>query len=623
MKTMNRSAAAPARGLALLSAASLLLVSVAAPAFAEPLDADEDTEDPIESAELEATLGSEAEGEPVPDDEPAPEGRTQQGREELDEGEPVMLSLEASEQPEDDAHCPGANPNAPAVPDGYVIVTDNDSNDSSLIDGPYLDQDGLDGTHFCVKGGTWASGIMPIGSGTYTTTFSPGASPDPVDISYYMTYLREEQPETVTVTLQKNWTGDDEEFFGHLQDGEFVTEILTVEVNGDEHPESPFALESTGPGVAPFAAFDVGEGDVVEVTDEEVLNLPDADDCAYDPNFPEAITVTEDTTIVVTNDVTCGDDDTVTITLVKEWFDFEGNLVDEPEGIEWGINLYVGTDEEPSASLPGDDNVVTMDLLEDGAPARYGIQEEPAPEGWEAVPCDTVRFGDLTWVNEGTSELLVEGGADSGAFGASESGVHLVCNQEIDDNGPPPSNGPPPEEDDPLSLVLVKAWDVTDEDDLWSLDDATYTLTIGGVAYTAPVEVEEGDELLLGEQDVTVSDGCTFDGSAGTGDYVVDAEDANEDGVITRTITNEVSCEAEVDVLPIVVDEPEPDEEPEPVTEPQPVVEAEPETEVLPTVLERALPRTGADIGVLSLLGVALLLMGGTAVRWTLRRDRP
>jgi hypothetical protein len=113
----------------------------------------------------------------------------------------------------------------------------------------------------------------------------------------------------------------------------------------------------------------------------------------------------------------------ITIELVKRWFDVDGAPVDVPPGVDWGLELYVGADTEPSLTLPGDAATVDLDLLTgpDGpAPARYGVQEAPAPEGWEAVHCDTVQVGDLTWINEGTSAMLVAGGADSGAFGAME-----------------------------------------------------------------------------------------------------------------------------------------------------------------------------------------------------------
>ena len=319
-------------------------------------------------------------------------------------------------------------------------------------------------------------------------------------------------------------------------------------------------------------------------------------------------------------------DATVTITRVKEWFDFDDNPVTEPEGIAWGINLFVGADEEPSASLPGTDNVVTMELLEDGAPARYGIQEEPAPEGWEAVPCEGLT--ETEYVNEGTSALLFEGGAESGAFGADRSGVHLVCNQE-EEVGTSPATGPRPRptpEPDTTSIAFVKDWggdDFEGSDDVvvtFDVDIDGTTVTLGDGVVSEPFDAEANWEVIGENVTGFPVDECSYIPTIDTGTFVGE--------VATYTVTNFVTCD-EVGVLPGEPVEPEPEvvtpaPEPEVVT-PAPTVEVRGEvvTRTTPTRIDSGTGGSLDNTGLLALLltgGLALSGFGITSAATTRRR---
>jgi hypothetical protein len=128
--------------------------------------------------------------------------------------------------------------------------------------------------------------------------------------------------------------------------------------------------------------------------------------------------------------------DTVTITLVKAWFDSDGDLLTEAPAITWGLAMTVSEDgitDTTVAELPGDASAE----FEPGD--RYGVQEAPAPEGYEAIDCEAEG---LDWsgfepvapvVNMNTSAVSVALGAPDGLFGATSTGIHLVCNQELED----------------------------------------------------------------------------------------------------------------------------------------------------------------------------------------------
>lgn len=129
------------------------------------------------------------------------------------------------------------------------------------------------------------------------------------------------------------------------------------------------------------------------------------------------------------------------IELVKAWFDAEGVQLDAAPPVDWTLSLYVGTPdgEDIAAQLP--DGPVSVSLPwsegEDGSwyPTRYGLQEDPAAFGWQAVACDSLTIDmealglDDAPVESDTSALKVAQGAPDGSIAATTTGVHLVCNQ--------------------------------------------------------------------------------------------------------------------------------------------------------------------------------------------------
>jgi hypothetical protein len=327
----------------------------------------------------------------------------------------------------------------------------------------------------------------------------------------------------------------------------------------------------------------------------------------------------------------------ITIELVKRWFDIDGAPVEAPAGVDWGLELYVGADTEPSLTLPGDVATVELELLAapDGspAPARYGVQEDPVPQGWEAVHCDTVEVGDLTWLNEGTSAMLVAGGADSGAFGAMESGIHLVCNQQLEDEPPEP---------EPVTIGLTKVWLDADGTVAEEAPAAPFAVTLqvgetvlatvdGTTGATVSAQLPAGSTYLVAEP--TLPEGwelaeCPADleleGIAATGVGTFTAS-AIEGASGLHVVCNQ----ANVEVLPTdPTEKPEPPAPPVPPQPPAPVVTptvrpAPPASEVLGVTLERdALPETGT--GLVGLAGFAALaaLAGSTTLSLTRERRR-
>ena len=295
--------------------------------------------------------------------------------------------------------------------------------------------------------------------------------------------------------------------------------------------------------------------------------------------------------------------DPVDITLVKEWFDADGAATDAPD-TDWGVEMASSPDGEVVASVPGDDHTATFpstyDLdTADWVSAAYDVTETALPEGWEEVPCEEV---------DTTTEAVATGtGTD---FEADADGVHLVCNQEIAE-----------EEPETFSLTIGKVWldgdgEVTDEpDDVdWTVellidddtvaslpgDDDTYTTTDLIDGYTV-TETVSGYEVVDCPAEVLTGTGA---GADGTGDFEGDADGLH------------LVCNApDVDVLPIVIEQPDDDPEPTPTTD---------EVEVLAEVVTAetsTLPRTGLETLALALLGSGLLALGAAAVAGSRRRE--
>ena len=122
----------------------------------------------------------------------------------------------------------------------------------------------------------------------------------------------------------------------------------------------------------------------------------------------------------------------------------------------------------------------------------------------------------------GTSQVTVD---DSGAaHGLSHIDYRLV-------------------EDDQLELQVDKVW-AGDEIDLAGVT-VDFTIKVGNgaaVPGAGPVDVEEGDTVVITEEASGLPDNCTYESNLDdVSPYIVDAEDA-VDGLITRTVTNTVDC---------------------------------------------------------------------------------
>lgn len=293
----------------------------------------------------------------------------------------------------------------------------------------------------------------------------------------------------------------------------------------------------------------------------------------------------------------------VDITLVKEWFDVDGAATDAPDA-DWGVEMTTSPGGDVVASVPGDDATATLAFTYDAdatgwVPAAYDVTETALPEGWEEVPCDTVDA-----VNE--AEVT---GTGTG-FTADADGDHLVCNQEAVEDEP-----------ETFSLTIGKVWldlddNVIDEpDDVeWTVellvgddtvaslpgDDDTYTTTDPIDGYTV-TETVSGYEVVDCPDGVLTETGAGADGVGGF--------DGDADGL-------HLVCNApDVDVLPIVIEQPDDDPEPTTTTD---------EVEVLAEVVTAetsTLPRTGVETLALALLGSGLLALGAAAVAGTRRRE--
>jgi hypothetical protein len=135
---------------------------------------------------------------------------------------------------------------------------------------------------------------------------------------------------------------------------------------------------------------------------------------------------------------------TVDITLAKAWFDVDGQPVTgATEG--WALRLTVsedGTTDLVVATLPGSPTAT----FEVGA--WYGVHET-VPAGWKTVPCDTVAVDEIGIADVVATDTSAIQSARSpevgGSFGATDTGVHLVCNQQVPTTPPvvPPVEPPP------------------------------------------------------------------------------------------------------------------------------------------------------------------------------------
>jgi hypothetical protein len=151
----------------------------------------------------------------------------------------------------------------------------------------------------------------------------------------------------------------------------------------------------------------------------------------------------------------------VTIELAKAWFDVEGVQVEMPADLgDWTLEMYQSAadpaDEVTVASLPEGENSYAFE-----ANTRYGVRED-APEGWQPVACDTVDAENIDRYQENTSAIQSALNPEAGgSFGVGEEGgIHLVCNQEVEEE----------DKDDKKPVVV-------DREDKEEAHDATETIT--------------------------------------------------------------------------------------------------------------------------------------------------
>jgi hypothetical protein len=107
---------------------------------------------------------------------------------------------------------------------------------------------------------------------------------------------------------------------------------------------------------------------------------------------------------------------------------------------------------------------------------------------------------------------------------------------------------PLPDEPIDLTFALTKSWD----GDIGDIDTDTLTVTfeidatVAEVAWTlgsAPLQVDEGQSItILAERVEGLPDDCTSTATL-PGPYIVDASDADADGLITLEVTNAIDCD--------------------------------------------------------------------------------
>ncbi|MGH8944183.1 MAG: hypothetical protein ACRDWF_15305 [Acidimicrobiia bacterium] len=178
----------------------------------------------------------------------------------------------------------------------------------------------------------------------------------------------------------------------------------------------------------------------------------------------------------------------------------------EAWGLETHSEVWSCTKEDNDADVPG----------------GYTLGAPPAGSEWRLL---VVKAGsdinDLIWdpVVGTTYEHSIQGGWS-----------HVIlCSVEV-----------------PLELQVVKEWD-GDVDEI-DLDDVTVTFTIavnGGTATegAGPVDVEDGDSVVITELATGLPDNCSYESDLDeVSPYTVDPDDANEDDLITLTVTNTVDC---------------------------------------------------------------------------------
>jgi hypothetical protein len=639
MKTMSRTGAAVARSIALLTIAPLILSAVAPPSPGDPADPVDDV------VEEEALADTDAEPEalveaPVEPEEPV-----------VEEEPPATMALEPETSTDEitgvvDQHCDAhtTTPKVeasgkPASADETITVDGIDVR--VIVSGKTVSFVDADGNPlvvtFCVKASTATSGSQQGSS--YTVDFvNPGGKVP--DISYVVVYSvkLETPPAPGTLDITKQVTG---------QDVPPVSTSYKFAIDCGDGPSWFFLSD----GASWTRTFDAGTTcTVTEVGTYDAEVSTRLGEGEWVEGTSVAVTIESDQTsrLTVRNDYT-STPDTVTIELVKQWFDVDGEPTDDPD-VEWGIHLYTtrpdGSD-QTVASLPGENNAAVFAFDDEGYPARYGVVESPVPQGWKTVPCEGLSDESENVVATDTSAIQAERAQD-GSFPATDSGAHLVCNQQLPPV-PPVVRPPRPVEPETVSLGLTKVWLDPDGEVLTERPDADFevTLSVDGEVLASVDQDRPTDGIWLElEVDTTyVIAEPTLPAGWRTVTCPADiaADGAVSHGLGTFTVLegqHMVCNQAEVEVAPIIIEQPDPEPTVEPIRETEPIhvtlpipvtvpiSVAEPETSELSAVrgevVEVQLPRTGLDAMLLTLIALLLSAAGLTAVvatrRPTMRR---
>ena len=296
-------------------------------------------------------------------------------------------------------------------------------------------------------------------------------------------------------------------------------------------------------------------------------------------------------------------DDTVAITLLKEWYDVDGNLIDQPTDASFTISATVGPQADVVLTLTNNDEEGkvngTLDLLLDDQndlqPARYGINEVIEGDGFEVANCE--GLSDTPFTNQGVTGTpgfgFSSGVNDDGTF---PDVVHLVCNQEIPET---------------YRFQFDKEWEGDTEGiNLEELEivfyaDDEFDWTLG---VDPPVEVVPGETTLTNvREEVTgLPAQCTSTADVLPLETLTAPEDVElygEDNLFTLTVTNTIECEG------VVLGD---DDEKK-------------EGEILAATTVRSLPETGSSAStvasiaaiVATSLAMASSLVKGAFVRFT------
>jgi LPXTG-motif cell wall-anchored protein len=303
------------------------------------------------------------------------------------------------------------------------------------------------------------------------------------------------------------------------------------------------------------------------------------------------------------------------------WTDGQNrSVVIAPGGTEADCPPPTNGDPDPELSATGS---LGQECVEDDLVVTGTIDHTDADGEAAELRLDGDMVGDATLQGDGQTTLSDDSlAADAtGTYTLVVDGDTLatleVTNDCAEDETPEPEPG---------SVTVVKAWEDTDGVDGFDATDIDITFTANiddgddiEVTPDTPVELEHGQTLTVTDEDATgLPEGCTYTNDIGDGAAFASTED-DPDGTIT--VTNAVTCveAGEQDRQP---SDREPADRESADRQVAGVVEVRSEagdgTEVLGVTIEsdeQELPRTGAPLPVLLLVGLLSTAFGGALLR--------